>query len=39
MIWYILAIACAITSILTADLGLLALGLIFSVVGTIRERQ
>jgi len=39
MIWYILSIGCAVISIVSMDHVVLALGLIFSVIGMIRERR
>ena len=39
MIWYILSIICAVISIISMDHVVLALGLIFSVVGILRERR
>jgi hypothetical protein len=39
MIWYVLSIVCAVISIVSMDHVVLALGLIFSVIGMIRERR
>jgi hypothetical protein len=39
MIWYILSIVCAVISIVSMDHVVLALGLIFSVIGMIREHR
>ncbi len=39
MIWYVLAIICGVISIVSMDHVVLALGLIFSVIGIIRERR